>query len=148
MYSVGTEWLVDASGCCERALRDAGLLRALLNRIVIELNLSTVGEMMLHKFPEPGGVTALVLLSESHLTCHTYPEYGVATFNLYCCRTRPAWPWAERLAETLSAKRVTVRMLERALHDEENASEDEVKALSNSSLTLDHSAPLVLMKKV
>jgi S-adenosylmethionine decarboxylase len=148
MYSVGTEWVVDASGCCEQSLGDAGLLRALLNRIVRELNLSTVGEMLLHEFPEPGGVTALVLLSESHLTCHTYPEFGVATFNLYCCRARPAWPWAERLGETLSAKRVTVRVLERAVHDEENASVDEVEALSNSSSTLDNPEPLVLMKKL
>lgn len=147
MYSVGTEWLVDASGCREEALRDDGLLRELLTRIVVELNLRPVGEMMLHKFPEPGGVTALVLLSESHLACHTYPEYGVATFNLYCCRMRPVWPWAERLAETLSAMRVTVRMLERTLHDEENAPESEITVLSKSSLTSDDPAPLVLMKK-
>lgn len=146
MYNVGTEWLVDASGCCEEALRDDKLLRELLTRIVAELKLYAIGEMMVHKFPEPGGVTALVLLSESHLACHTYPEYGVATFNLYCCRARPVWPWAERLAETLSAKRVTVRMLERTLHDEGNSSESEVSHLSISSLTLDDPAPLVLMK--
>jgi len=144
MYSVGTEWLVEASGCREEALRDDGLLRGLLTRIVAELDLRPVGEMLLHKFPEPGGVTALVLLSESHLACHTYPEYGVATFNLYCCRTRPLWPWAERLAEMLSAGRVTVRMMERTVHAVENA--PEIEALSNSSLTSDDPAPLVLLK--
>lgn len=147
MYNVGTEWLVDASGCRAEALRDDALLRGLLTRIVVELNLRAVGEMMLHKFPEPGGITALVLLSESHLACHTYPEYGVATFNLYCCRKRPAWPWAERLAQALSAKRVTVRMLERILQTEENAPEDEIRAPPNSTLTSDDIAPLVLIKK-
>ncbi|MGB9179583.1 MAG: S-adenosylmethionine decarboxylase, partial [Pyrinomonadaceae bacterium] len=97
MLNVGTEWLVDASGCREEALRDVELLRALLKRVMAELKLRAVGKMLLYKFPEPGGVTALVLLSESHLACHTYPEHGIATFNLYCCRARPVWPWAERL---------------------------------------------------
>ena len=61
----------------------------------------------------PGGVTGLALLSESHLACHTYPEFGVATFNLYCCRARPRWNWEAVLAEMLGATSVTVRVLER-----------------------------------
>ncbi|MGA9996242.1 MAG: adenosylmethionine decarboxylase [Pyrinomonadaceae bacterium] len=117
MLNVGTEWIVDASGCREEALRDVELLRALLKRVMAELKLRAVGKMLLYKFPEPGGVTALVLLSESHLACHTYPEHGIATFNLYCCRARPVWPWAERLEEMLGAKSVTVREVERALEE-------------------------------
>ena len=79
----------------------------------MELNLQVVGEMLWQQFPEPGGVTGLALLSESHLACHTYPEYGVATFNLYCCRARPEWPWAERLSEMLGARAVKVQAVER-----------------------------------
>lgn len=113
MLNAGTEWLVDAAGCRADALADVEQLRALFGRIVAELQLRVVGEPHWHKFPAPGGVTGLVLLSESHLTCHTYPEYGFATFNLYCCRARPAWPWAERLGELLGARQVTVRVVER-----------------------------------
>jgi len=58
-------------------------------------------------------VTGLALLTESHLACHTYPEFGVATFNLYCCRERPAWDWEARLSELLGASRVSVRRLTR-----------------------------------
>lgn len=66
-----------------------------------------------HTFPGAGGVTGLYLLTESHLACHTYPELGVATFNLYTCRSRPEWPWRERLATELGARCVTVRVAER-----------------------------------
>lgn len=110
---VGTEWIVDAAGCRAVALRDAELLRATLTRIIAELNLQPLGEAVWHQFPEPGGVTGLVMLTESHLACHTYPEYETATFNLYCCRSRPAWPWRERLAEMLGAQSVNVRVVER-----------------------------------
>jgi S-adenosylmethionine decarboxylase len=58
-------------------------------------------------------VTGLLLLSESHLALHTYPEYGIATINLYCCRERPVWGWAGRLRATLGATFVTVRAVER-----------------------------------
>jgi S-adenosylmethionine decarboxylase len=58
------------------------------------------------------------LLSESHLACHTYPEYGLATINLYCCRARPEWRWAEALGETLGATNVRVRTIERTVAEE------------------------------
>ena len=41
-------------------------------------------------------------------------KFGVATFNLYCCRERPEWPWAERLGEMIGATDVSVRSVRRA----------------------------------
>lgn len=122
MLIVGTEWLVEASGCDAERLRDAETLRALVSRVVRELDLRVVGEGQWHKFPGEGGVTGLLLLSESHLACHTYPELQVATFNLYCCRARPRWAWEERLVEALGATRVEVREFERAAGVEAEAS--------------------------
>ncbi|HEV2704471.1 MAG TPA: S-adenosylmethionine decarboxylase [Pyrinomonadaceae bacterium] len=113
MLIVGTEWLVDASNCDPEALRDVGRLRAVFERAIAELELRVVGLPFWHKFPEPGGVTGLALLSESHLACHTYPEFGTATFNLYCCRARPRWNWEAILRETLGATSVSVRVVER-----------------------------------
>lgn len=112
---VGHEWVVDASGCDAGALRDLPRIQRVIGRIVGELGLKPVGEPAWNKFPGEGGVTGIVLLSESHLACHTYPELGAATFNLYCCRERPEWPWAERLRESLGASDVTVRRLERTV---------------------------------
>jgi S-adenosylmethionine decarboxylase len=109
----GTEWIVDANGCRPEALRDLGLLKAVFQRVVSELQLQIVDEILWHRFPPPGGLTGMALLSESHLACHTYPEYGLATINLYCCRSRPEWPWAECLRDFLGAQDVTVRAIER-----------------------------------
>jgi S-adenosylmethionine decarboxylase len=109
----GTEWLVDASGCRAEALRDRERLRRLCEQIIRDLDLHAVGEGLWRPFPAPGGVTGLYLLTESHLACHTYPETGLATFNLYCCRSRPAWPWEESLRHELGAEAVRVRTLRR-----------------------------------
>jgi S-adenosylmethionine/arginine decarboxylase-like enzyme len=58
-------------------------------------------------FPGAGGVTALYLLAESHLTIHTFPETGAATLNAYCCRPRAAAPWRALFGELLGAREVT-----------------------------------------
>ena len=104
---LGREFLVDASGCDPAALRSVATLRAVFDRVVAELGLQPLDQLW-HVFPEPGGVTGLLLLSESHLTVHTFPECGVATFNLYCCRPKPDWPWPARLREALGAADVRV----------------------------------------
>ena len=109
----GTEWLVDAQGCDPVALRSREVLDALFRQVVAELGLSAVAEPVWHVFPGEGGITGLLLLTESHLACHTFPEREFAAFNLYCCRPREEWPWSERLKVALRARDVTVRRLAR-----------------------------------
>jgi len=110
---VGIEWMIEAEKCDAEKLRDAAVLRGVFARLTADLGLKTVGKPVWHKFPGAGGVTGLIALTESHLACHTYPEHGIATFNLYCCRERAAWNWEENLIETLGAKIVNVQKIER-----------------------------------
>jgi S-adenosylmethionine decarboxylase len=109
---VGTEWLIEAAGCDAGLLRDENVLRGLLDQVMSDLKLTSVGSVW-HKFPGEGGVTGLIALTESHLACHTYPEHGTATFNLYCCRTRPEWNWERELKKLLGASAVTIQTINR-----------------------------------
>ena len=111
--TLGTEWLIDASGCDAAALADVNRLREVFTRVINDLELHVLGEIAWHQFGSPGGVSGLALLSESHLACHTYPEFRTATFNLYCCRDRATWPWETMLKEMLGASDVSVRSFER-----------------------------------
>jgi len=70
-------WLLDAAAlgrACADAVRAAGL--------------QAVGQLF-HEFPAtahgPGGVTATVLLAESHLCVHTWPEQRAVTLDVYVC---------------------------------------------------------------
>lgn len=109
----GIEWLIDATGCRPESLRDSALLAKLCEQVMDDLSLCSIGPGIWHTFPGPGGVTGFYMLTESHLTCHTYPEWRVATFNLYCCRERPSWAWSEALERQLGANHVRVRKLDR-----------------------------------
>lgn len=109
----GCEWVVDAHGCDPVRLADLAALRGLFAAIIAELGLAPVANAVWHVFPPPGGITGLVPLAESHLTIHTFPEYGSLCVNLFCCRPRAEWQWAERLGEFLGAGRVEVQRLDR-----------------------------------
>jgi S-adenosylmethionine decarboxylase len=109
---VGTEWLIEATGCDAAALRSEADIRSILDLVIADLGLRPIGSVW-HKFGGEGGVTGLVALTESHLACHTYPEHGTATFNLYCCRTRPEWDWNANLRAKLAATLVVVTRIER-----------------------------------
>jgi S-adenosylmethionine decarboxylase len=109
----GTEWIIDAHGCEPAALVDVTRLRGLFDALVEALSLTPVGDPAWHTFPPPGGVTGFVVLAESHLACHTFPEFGAICVNVFCCRPRPPLDVAPLLARLLGASDVTVRTVER-----------------------------------
>ena len=74
---------------CDAAwLTDADLLGKWCVGAVQAAGLQTVNQLF-HTFPAtahgPGGITATVLLAESHLCVHTWPEIGAVTLDVYVC---------------------------------------------------------------
>ena len=57
----------------------------ILDKIVVKFNLSVVGKV-LHQF-EPFGVTGVYVLSESHLSIHTFVEEKKVAMDLYTCKS-------------------------------------------------------------
>ncbi|WP_231490015.1 S-adenosylmethionine decarboxylase family protein [Pedobacter sp. Leaf170] len=55
--------------------------KTLFNQLIIENGLEKVGEVY-HDFPG-GGFTAVICLTESHLSIHTWPEFNLATFDIF-----------------------------------------------------------------
>jgi S-adenosylmethionine decarboxylase len=109
----GTEWIIDAAGCPPERLAEIAPLRACCEELIEAMRLQVIGQPQWRRFPEPGGVTGLYLLSESHLTVHTFPEYGLVALNVYCCRPHEAPDWDAILSRQLGATAVTVRELTR-----------------------------------
>jgi S-adenosylmethionine decarboxylase len=82
----GLHLTADLRGCDPglAAMTDAAALRPLCLAAVADAGLRSVGELF-HRFPSPGGVTGVILLAESHLAVHTWPELGGVTLDVYVC---------------------------------------------------------------
>lgn len=96
----GLHLSAELHGCPQRPgglplLTDPAALQALCEQAVAAAGLTTVGRLF-HRFtPTPGhghgqtqtqtGLTGMLLLAESHLAVHTWPELGVVTLDVYVC---------------------------------------------------------------
>jgi S-adenosylmethionine decarboxylase proenzyme len=82
----GHHLTADLAGCPATLaeMTDARALRSVCLACVQAAGLSAVGELF-HVFPPPGGVTGMVLLAESHVAVHTWPERGAVTLDVYVC---------------------------------------------------------------
>jgi len=110
----GVEWLIESFGCAESRLQDAEALAELFNEIVSSMKLHPITDPVWHRFPEKGGITGVWLLQESHLAVHTFPEYGSACLNVFCCTPRLPIAWADLLETRLGARETRVRECRRA----------------------------------
>ncbi len=86
----GLHLTADLTQCCcnSQCLTDADRLMAQCLQAVRNAGLQAVNQLA-HTFPAtahgPGGVTATVLLAESHLCIHTWPEQAGVTVDVYVC---------------------------------------------------------------
>jgi S-adenosylmethionine decarboxylase len=117
-WNAGTEWLVDAFDCDPVRLSSLEIVGPVFDRVIVELALKPVSAPAFHVFPGAGGLTGFAMLSESHLSCHTFPETGFAAFDLFCCRPRPEWDWEGELGKILGARRVVVRRFSRGVAEQ------------------------------
>jgi len=108
---LGVHLTADLNGCLPTrpAMVDVGALRDLCLAAVSDAGLSAVAECF-HAFgtapttTSPSGVTGVVLLAESHLAVHTWPEVGVVTLDVYVCnRSADHAAQAEQIIEALCA---------------------------------------------
>jgi len=106
----GVEWLIDVSACDVPPLRDPDAIVSLFESIVAGVGLTPLGKPVWHQFPHTGGVTAVWMLQESHLTIHTFPEFASASLNLFCCTRRACPDWPALLTPSLG--RCSVRVSE------------------------------------
>lgn len=80
---MGKHFLLNLYGCSSTLLNDEQFLTNLIESAAIASG-ATVLKTVSHKF-EPQGITAICLLSESHISIHTWPEEGKSAIDCYTC---------------------------------------------------------------
>jgi S-adenosylmethionine decarboxylase len=112
--ALGRHILCEAYGCDPKVLNDVKQVE----RIMVEAALhagAEVREVAFHMF-SPQGVSGVVIISESHLAIHTWPEFGYAAIDVFTCGTAVnPWDACDYLLENFMAKQSTTNEIRRGI---------------------------------
>lgn len=106
----GTHLLVDLFGAAH--LTDAARLEDALHAAAAAAG-ATVIASHFRSFPGAAGVTGMLLLAESHISIHTWPELGYAAVDIFICGATDAHAARIALEEALEPERVAVIAVQR-----------------------------------
>jgi S-adenosylmethionine decarboxylase len=106
--------LVDFYDCDNSILDDVSGLEDHLVESAVVAN-STVVKSVFHRY-SPYGVSGVVVIAESDITIHTWPEYGYAAVDVFTCGAEiDPWKAYEFLKDALGAKRFEAREVTRGV---------------------------------
>ena len=117
MEAIGTHLLLELKDCNRERLSDLDFIRNILLSAAREAGATIIGESF-HSFPPYGGVSGMVIIAESHLSIHTWPEYGYAAVDIFTCGDRLHPQRAvQMLISGLEAKNHSLMELKRGVLD-------------------------------
>lgn len=110
--ALGVQILADLYQCDAAVLNDPALIQAAMIEAARRSGATIVADCF-HRF-SPHGVSGVVVIAESHLAIHTWPEHGYAAVDLFTCGERLNADEALRyLAQALGSQRHSQRALQR-----------------------------------
>jgi len=114
LKALGRHIVCEFSGCDPMLLSDVDGIHTMMIAAAKAAR-ATIMESAFHRF-EPQGVSGTVILAESHLSIHTWPEKGYAAMDFYTCgdHTDP-WLACSHAAEVLEAKSVLTTEIKRGI---------------------------------
>lgn len=83
MHALGTHLLVELRDCNPTILHSLEEVRDALVSAAKEAK-ATIVDISFHEF-NPFGISGMVVIAESHLSIHTWPEYGYAAVDIFTC---------------------------------------------------------------
>lgn len=112
MNALGRHILAEFYECDADILNDAQRIENYMKRAALECG-ATIVSSTFQTF-NPHGVSGVIVIAESHLAIHTWPEYGYAAVDVFTCgETVDPAVANEALKEYLKAKKVTTVQLNR-----------------------------------
>jgi len=82
---LGTSYMIDIKNCSKELLDNKDYLIKFLRNIINLFSLTEVNEGLSYHIFKPQGLTINILLKESHITIHTWPEKGKCTIDIFSC---------------------------------------------------------------
>ncbi len=117
-YGLGIQILIELKDCNLKKLNDIDFIRETMEEAARRTGSTIITSSF--RYFDPHGISGLVMIAESHLAIHTWPEYGYAAADIFTCGNR-VFPWKAVgfLEKALEAKSCTTQEIKRGILEEE-----------------------------
>ena len=116
MRALGRHVLAEFYGCSPDILNDTAQIEEIMVNAALEAG-AEIREVVFHEFT-PQGVSGVVVISESHLAIHTWPEYGYAAVDVFTCGTTvDPWVSCYFLKKQFTAERMAAKEIKRGIFE-------------------------------
>lgn len=116
MKTIGRHLIAEFYGCHPATLDDPDTIRRRMLEAAEKVGATVVGEVF-HRF-SPQGVSGSVVIAESHLSIHTWPETGYVAVDIYTCGGLDPRPGFRHLGQVLGAETCRVQEIVRGLPED------------------------------
>lgn len=117
MKALGRHLLAEFYECNPEILDDLNIVEEYMKQSA-DVAGATIVNWTFHRF-NPQGVSGVVVIAESHLAIHTWPEYGYAAIDLFTCgESVDPWKAFNFLKDKFQAQRVDVKEVQRGKYEE------------------------------
>jgi len=114
--SLGRHVLAEIYGCSAEILNDIHQDEKIMVKAALVAG-AEIREVAFHKF-SPQGVSGVVVISESHLAIHTWPELGYAAVDVFTCGdTVDPWVSCNHIKQEFGAQRMEAKEVKRGVFD-------------------------------
>ena len=111
----GPHFMLDGYGCDKNALQDLDKIYKLLDNLPQEIGMTKIMPPYVFKYsglkPEDWGISGFVLIAESHISIHTFPEKNYLSFDIFSCKPFNPEKAIEILKEIFFMKKSEMRSL-------------------------------------
>jgi S-adenosylmethionine decarboxylase len=115
--TIGFHYIIEASGCDKEILTNLEKLKEILINSA-KISKMDIKSVYFFRF-NPEGVSGFVVVAESHISIHTWPEEGYAAIDVYTCGTKAEPEKAvDFILKEIKAKEAHITELKRGIKDE------------------------------
>ena len=116
-FGFGVHLMVDGYGCDRLALEDMSLIYNFLDNYPTQMNMTKIMPPYVFRYngsvPEDWGVSGFVLIAESHISIHTFPEKQYLSIDMFSCKPFDTQEAVQTLKNYFDIQKYEMQVLDR-----------------------------------